>query len=189
VINTEYLNEVELQALGVGKVGENVRVSSLATIVGIENLFLGSNIRIDSYNVIICSRGKLIIGNNVHIEPSSSIIAHNGIEIGNYCTISHGVRLFTASADYSGFFHTNTFPIPDLQNPISGPIKIEDYVIVGANSVVMPNLTIKKGAAIGALSFVRENVEGWSIYGGNPLKFIKKRSQKILELIKKHEIN
>jgi galactoside O-acetyltransferase len=53
----------------------------------------------------------------------------------------------------------------------------------------MPNLTIKKGAAIGALSFVRENVEGWSIYGGNPLKFIKKRSQKILELIKNHEIN
>ncbi len=177
-----YYSENELLKLGIGKVGKNVRISSLATVVGIENLFLGSNIRIDSYVVILASRGELHIGNNVHIEPSSSIVAHNGIYISDYCTISHGVRLFTASADYSGDYFTNSFPDPKFQNPISGKIEIYNHVIIGANSVVMPNLVINEGAAIGALSFVRESIDGWKIYGGNPLKVLKQRNKNVNKL-------
>jgi acetyltransferase-like isoleucine patch superfamily enzyme len=43
----------------------------------------------------------------------------------------------------------------------------------------MPNLTIAKGAAIGALSFVRSSLEGWAIYAGNPLKKIRSRDKEI----------
>jgi acetyltransferase-like isoleucine patch superfamily enzyme len=178
---THYYTEFELLEFGIAQVGENVRVSSLSTIVGIENLYLGSNIRIDSYVTVIASRGPLRIGNNVHIEPSSSIVSHFGVSIGNYCTLSHGVRIFTASADYSGDHLTNSFPEPKFQKPVAGRIIIQDHVIIGANSVVMPNLTISEGAAIGALSFVRKSLEGWTIYGGNPLRIIRTRNNKISE--------
>lgn len=181
-LQSRYLDENELRELGIGKVGTNVRVSEHATLVGLENMSLGNNIRIDSHVVILSRRGKFTVGDNVHIEPLSSIITHFGVRIGNFCTISHGVRLFTASANYGGDFFTNVFPDEKYQKAISGEIVLEDHVIVGGNSVVMPGVTISEGAAIGALSFVRTSVSGWAIYGGNPLKEIGPRKKNIKEI-------
>jgi len=181
-LQSRYFDEVELRSFGIGGVGSNVRVSEHATLVGLQNIYLGSNIRIDSHVVILSGRGKLTVGSNVHIEPASSIVSHFGVEIGNYCTISHGVRLFTASADYSGVHFTNTFPNNGYQAPIEGSIVLHNHVIIGGNSVVMPGTEIGEGAAIGALSFVRHSIDGWAIYGGNPLKRLGDRKKNIREM-------
>jgi galactoside O-acetyltransferase len=186
-LQSRYLSENDLEKLGISIVGSNVLVSEHATIVGLSNLSLGSNIRIDSHVVILCRRGPLSIGSNVHIEPASSIVAHHGISIGNYCTLSHGVRLFTASADYSGESFHNVFPDGRYQNPKVGSIEIRDHVIVGANSVVMPGVTIGEGAAVGALSFVRNSLEDWSIYAGNPIKRLGSRSTEIRDIARRIE--
>ena len=178
-LQSRYLNEEELRKLGVKSVGSNVLVSEHATIVGLSNVTLGSNIRIDSHVVILSRRGPLTVGDNVHLEPASSIVAHHGILIGSYCTISHGVRLFTASADYSGESFTNVFPDGSNQNPRVGSIEIQDHVIVGGNSVVMPGVVIGEGAAVGALSFVRASLEPWAVYAGNPLRRLRDRSRDI----------
>lgn len=114
-------------------------------------------------------------------------MAHHGISIGNYCTLSHGVRLFTASADYSGESFHNVFPDGRYQNPKVGSIEIRDHVIVGANSVVMPGVTIGEGAAVGALSFVRNSLEDWSIYAGNPIKRLGSRSTEIRDIARRIE--
>ena len=181
-LQSRYLDENELRELGIGKVGTNVRVSEHATLVGVENMSLGSNIRIDSHVVILSRRGRFTVGDNVHIEPLSSIVTHFGVRIGNFCTVSHGVRLFTASADYGGDHFTNVFPDEKYQKAITGEIVLEDHVIVGGNSVVMPGVTLSEGAAIGALSFVRTTVPGWAIYGGNPLKKLGPRKKNIKEI-------
>jgi len=181
-LQSRYFDEVELRAFGIGSVGSNVRVSEHATLVGLQNIHLSSNIRIDSHVVILSARGNLTVGNNVHIEPASSIITHFGIEIGNYCTISHGVRLFTASADYSGEHFTNVFPDDKYQLSKGGPIILHDHVIIGGNSVVMPGTEIGEGAAVGALSFVRHSIDGWAIYGGNPLKRLGDRTTHIRDM-------
>jgi acetyltransferase-like isoleucine patch superfamily enzyme len=188
-LQSRYYDENELKVLGIKSVGRNVLVSEHATLVGLGNISLGSNVRIDSHVVILAARGILGIGNNVHIEPSASIVAHFPVQIGNFCTISHGVRLFTASADYSGNHFTNVFPSKNYQDPLTGPITIMDHVIIGGNSVVMPNLVISEGAAIGALSFVKNSLEGWTIYGGNPLRTIKTRSKGVLDLAREIESN
>lgn len=178
----KYLNSQDLIKLGIKGVGTNVEISEQCNITGLENIVIGSNVRIDSNNIILAKRGYLSIGSNVHIEPGSSIVAHSGITIGDFCTISHGVRLFTASANYNGEFLTNIFPDRKFQNPIVGPISIKNHVIIGGNSVVMPNLVINEGAAIGALSFVRHSLDGWKIYGGNPLRVIRNRDTTIKNL-------
>lgn len=177
-----YLAEQQLRGFGVERVGTNVQVSTRATVIGLENISFGSNVRVDDNVVLLCGRGKLEIGSNVHIEPGASLVAHHGISIGDFCTISHGVRLFTASADYSGNFFTNPFPSPEYHRSITGAIVLEKHVIVGGNSVVMPNVTLGEGAAIGALSFVRESVGPWFIYAGNPLKTIKRRTRVAAQL-------
>jgi galactoside O-acetyltransferase len=179
---SRYYDAVDLRKLGFKRVGSNVSVSEHATIVGIENISIGSNVRIDSHVVILSKQGETDIGSNVHIEPSASLVSHSGIEIGNFCTISHGVRLFTASANYDGEYFTNVFPDPKFQVPFKGKIVLEDHVIIGGNSVVMPGVHFGEGSAIGALSFVRKDVEPWGIYAGNPLKFLRKRKKTIKKL-------
>lgn len=181
-MESEYFDSNDLIELGVKFVGENVRISKDSVIVGLDNISIGSNVRVDSYNTILAGRNELIIGSNVHIEPHSSIICHFGVRIGNFCTISHGVRLFTASANYSGEFFTNVFPDPKFQQPIAGSITLEDHVIIGANSVVMPGVRIGEGAAVGALSFVRKSLEPWQIYAGNPLRTIRERERSVKEI-------
>jgi acetyltransferase-like isoleucine patch superfamily enzyme len=176
---SQYYTSQDLNKMGIRSVGENVQVSKDCVITGLGNISIGSNVRIDSYNILLAQRGWLEIGSNVHIEPMSSLVAHHGISIGSFCTVSHGVRLFTASANYDGHYFTNVFPNRDLQKPKVGPIIIRDHVIIGANSVIMPDLTLHEGAAVGALSFIRETLDGWMIYGGNPLKTIAHRETKI----------
>lgn len=184
-LQSRYLDEEALRKLGIRSVGINVRVSEHATIVGLANVSLGSNVRIDSHVVILSRRGEFCVGDNVHIEPASSIVAHRGVTMGSYCTISHGVRLFTESADYSGASFTNVFPDGRFSNPKAGAISIGNHVIIGGNSVVMPGVNLGEGSAIGALSFVRNSVEGWSIYAGNPLRRLGERSTQIREIAEK----
>jgi putative colanic acid biosynthesis acetyltransferase WcaF len=55
------------------------------------------------------------------------------------------------------------------------PIVIEDQVWVAADAFIGPGVIIGQGAVVGARSAVFKNVEVWTVVGGNPAKFIKKR--------------
>ena len=56
---------------------------------------------------------------------------------------------------------------------------------IGAGSVVLPDVTIKQGSSVGALSLVNKDVNPWGIYLGIPAKKIKNRHKDILRLEKK----
>lgn len=87
------------------------------------------------------------------------------VVIGAHSTISQKTYICTASHD-----------ITKLNNPlITSPIVIEDQVWVGASAFIGMGITVGKGAVIGATASVYKNVEAWTIVGGNPAKFIKKR--------------
>ena len=45
----------------------------------------------------------------------------------------------------------------------------------GKNSVVIGKCHIREGCTIGSLSFVKTDLKKWSVYAGNPVKFIKVR--------------
>ena len=81
-MKSDYYTSEDLRSLGIAEVGKNVLISRDSVITGLENIRIGNNVRIDSFNIILAQRGSLQIGNNVHIEPSSSIVAHFGIFIG-----------------------------------------------------------------------------------------------------------
>ena len=64
--------------------------------------------------------------------------------------------------------------------------RIEKFVNIGANSVVLPGVTIREGSAVGALSLINKNLNKWEIYLGVPVKKIGDRSKKIIDLSKKY---
>ena len=52
---------------------------------------------------------------------------------------------------------------------------IEDQVWVSAKAFVGMGVTIGQGAVVGATASVYKDVEPWTVVGGNPARFIKKR--------------
>jgi acetyltransferase-like isoleucine patch superfamily enzyme len=138
--------------------------------------FLGAEIGKYSYinmNVYIKDiRKNLKIGNYVNINQGSIFLCAGGIEIGNNVSISHRVGLFSDGHDVQS---------PDFAY-IKGKIKIEDYVWIGANAMILSGkngITIGKGAVVCAGAVVTKNVEPFSIVAGVPAKAIGKRNENL----------
>jgi galactoside O-acetyltransferase len=175
-----YWNSTDLKNFGFKKVGENVLIAKNITILGISNISLGNNIRIDGYSVINANRGFLSLGDFIHIGGSSFLACGGGIEFKNYSTISQGVKIYSVSDDYSGNYMTNPLVPKEFTNVEYGLVTLGEHVIVGSGSVLLPNSTLLEGAAVGALSLVNRSIGPWGIYAGVPVKLVKARSKEIL---------
>ena len=110
------------------------------------------------------------------------IAASGGIVFEEFSGIAHGVKLYSSSDDYSGNSLTNpTIPSKYKTENIKS-IRLGKHSIIGSSSVILPGVDIGEGVAVGAMSLVTKNLDDWSIYFGIPVKKIKNRSKKILEL-------
>ena len=153
-----------------------------AIVVGFENISIGDNVKIDSNVTLAASGGRLSIGSWTHIGGSSHFSCSGGIVLNDFVTISQGVKIYSASDDYSGESLTNP-TISEIYKKIQREkVVIGKHVIIGSNSVVAPGAILEIGVAVGALSFVKGRLEEWNIYGGNPIKRIKSRSKNLLEI-------
>lgn len=179
--NPGYWNTEELRKFGFKFVGENVLIAKNTTIIGISNISLGNNIRIDGYTVINANSGYLNLGNFIHIGGGCHLACAGGIEFRNYSGISQGVKIYSASDDYSGHFMTNPLVPSEFTNVNYGLVTLHEHVIVGSGSVILPGLTLLEGTAVGALTLVNKSIGPWGIYSGAPAKLIKARSKEILE--------
>ncbi|MDH4084923.1 MAG: acyltransferase [Nitrospira sp.] len=144
-------------------------------------LYIGDRVTLNSrnrgYHVNMHSPVKLFadkpgavirIGDNTRIH-GTCIHAHESIEIGNNCLIAANCQIFDGNG------HDTSFP--DIENRIhtsgeSMPIRIEDNVWIGVNSIILPGVTIGKGSIISANSVVNKYIPPMVIAGGNPAKVL-----------------
>ena len=122
----------------------------------------------------IYSSAKIYYPANLTMEEysclASEVDCYNvaQIVVGANTTVSQGAYLCTASHD-----------VTDPMNPlITAPIVLKDQAWVGAKAYIGMGVTIGQGAVVGATASVYKDVEPWTIVGGNPAKFIKKREIK-----------
>ena len=147
-----------------------------------ENIAIGNHVIIDSFCSIIANGpGELRIGSYIHIGAFCHLLANDGIDMGDFSGLSQGVKIYSRTDDYSGNSLTNPTIPNKYKNIKKGKVTIGEHVIIGANSIVLPKLHIPEGVSIGALSLVSTSLDSWTMYMGNPLKKIIKRSQKLLE--------
>jgi galactoside O-acetyltransferase len=182
ILNPGYYTEHDLNYVGFKKLGSNIKIARDAIFIGLENIELGSNIQIDSNVTFAARNGHLSLGSYIHIGGGSHLSCSGGINICDFVTISQGVKIYSASDDYSGEFMTNPTVPSNFTNVVRGEIEIESHVILGSGSVVLPGVKIRQGTAVGALSLVKEDTEGFSIYAGTPARKIAERSNKLLDL-------
>ena len=181
---TSFYTDKELLQLGLGKVGNNVKLSKKASIYNPENITLGDNVRIDDF-CVLSAGGEITLGNHIHIACFCALYGQKTIVMENFTTLSSRVIIYTCSDDFSGSSLTNpTVPIEYRPYLIKGIVILKKHVIVGTNSTILPNVTIGIGSAIGAHSLVTKSLAEWGIYFGAPAKKIKERKPDLLELEK-----
>jgi len=179
---TGYYDEFELRSFGFKEIGANVKIAKNCTIIGLQNISIGDHVIIDAFCSIIANGpDELRLGSFIHIGAFCHLLANDGIEIGDFSGLSQGVKIYSRTDDYSGNSMTNPTIPNKYKNIKKGKITIGEHVIIGANSIILPKLIIPDGVSIGALSLVATNLDTWTIYTGNPLKRIIKRSQKLLD--------
>jgi len=181
--NDGYYNENELANFGFKSVGTNVQIAKNSTIIGLKNITIGSNVRIDGYCAIVANGdGWLHIGSYIHIGGWCYLSAGDGISLEDFSGLSQGVRIYSRTDDYSGRHLTNPTVPEHFTSITQGPVILKKHVIVGSGSVILPKVTIGEGSSVGALSLVTKSLEPWGVYFGSPVKRLKGRSKRLLEL-------
>lgn len=116
-------------------------------------------------------------GKSFKIGKFSTITWHCLIEggantfIGNRVFIGPGSKILTSTYELDGYYAIEHIP-ESCRATRYGDIIIHDDAYIGANSTVLPGITIGEGAVVGANSLVNRNLKPWGIYYGNPIKLI-----------------
>jgi putative colanic acid biosynthesis acetyltransferase WcaF len=87
------------------------------------------------------------------------------VEIGSSTCISQGAYLCTGNHDWSA---------PDFALR-TGTITIGNMAWIGAKAIVCPGIRIEEGAVVSAGGVVSRNLPAWTIWAGNPAKFVRDR--------------
>jgi galactoside O-acetyltransferase len=177
-----FLSKKQLQDVGFKSVGANVLLSDKASIYGAEKITLGNNVRIDDFVVLSAGKEGIDIGNFIHIAVFSSLIGAGKITLGDFCNISSRVSIYSSNDDYSGEFMTNPMVPCKFTNVTQAPVFLGEHVIVGAGSVILPNVRLAKGCAVGALALVTKSFDEFCIIAGNPAVIINQRKKNLLNL-------
>tara|TARA_Y100000590_G_scaffold136246_1_gene155974 strand:+ start:2216 stop:2770 length:555 start_codon:yes stop_codon:yes gene_type:complete len=166
--------------------GKNSIIGKTVRIRYPELVSIGDNCIIDDFTYIST---KLELSDNVHISSGCKLIGgkNSTVTMGKFSTTSPNVVLAAGTDDYIGGIGTPIIPSEFKGDSISGKIELNDLTIIGANSVILPNVKVGKGSSLGALSLANSNLEEWYLYAGVPAKKIKKRNkEQILKLLEEY---
>lgn len=159
------------------EIGGNVRIYQPVALISPENLVLKNHIIISEFAYLAAGLGTWI-GNHIHIA------AHSSISGGGYCVmedfsgIAAGARLITGSANVGGFNMTSPTLPGEFQDVERSYIHMAKHSAIFTNAVVYPGVTIGEGAIVAVGSVVKDNLEPWTIYAGNPAKKVAKRPKR-----------
>lgn len=107
------------------------------------------------------------IGSNSVINRDVLLDGRMGLAIGDNVSISEGVAIFTLEHD----------PNSAAFDSRGAAVQIEDFVFVGARAIVLPGVTVGRGAVVAAGAVVTRDVEPFVIVGGVPAKPIGQRTR------------
>ena len=122
---------------------------------------------------------------HIAVYPSCKVWAPWNIDMSSYVAIDDEVNLYSVGKITIGtkvaisreaFICTASHDITKPNRPlVTAPITICDGVWIGARAIILPGVTIGEGAVVAAGAVVTKDVEPFTVVGGNPAKFIKKR--------------
>jgi acetyltransferase-like isoleucine patch superfamily enzyme len=164
-------------------VGKNVLVSTDARFFAADRIHLGDHARIDAFCILSAGQAGIMIGRYVHLGAGSKLFGGGGpILLEDFSGISANCCLYTATDDFTdGFMAHPTVPL-SFRNITEGSVILRRHGLVGSGSIIMPGVEVGVGAAVGALSMVRDKVEPFAIVAGVPARVVGHRGRHLLQL-------
>ena len=145
-----------IKKTALAKCGKKVSFAPGVSFIGGKNAYIGNNVFLSKNVTFMCTRAKIIVGDNVMIGHGSICItgSHRTDMVGRY--------------------------MMDITNDEKRPEDDRDIVFegdnwIGANVTVLRGVTIGEGAVVAACAVVTKDVPPYSIVGGVPAKVIKMR--------------
>jgi acetyltransferase-like isoleucine patch superfamily enzyme len=135
-----------------------------------ETFEIGSNVFIGD-QAVLQGRfdGRCVIGDHVWIGPQSYFDARD-LVIEESVGWGPGAKVLGST--HSGVPTT----VPIIQTDLTiRPVRIGAWSDIGVNAVVLPGVTVGKGAIVGAGAVLTEDVEPFTIVAGVPARLIRRR--------------
>jgi acetyltransferase-like isoleucine patch superfamily enzyme len=115
-------------------------------------------------------KGELRVGDGSWIGQQAFLHSAGTITIGAHVGIGPGAKILTSQHSDAGR------EVPVLHAPLTfAPVTIEDDADVGIGAIVLPGVTIGRGAIVGAGAVVTRDVPAYAVVAGNPARVLRTR--------------
>lgn len=109
--------------------------------------------------------GDVKVGKSTWVGPFTVLDGSGGLEIGEYCSISAGVQIYTLD--------TVKWAVSGgIDSPVRAPVRIGNCCYIGPNTVIAKGVAIGDGCVIGANSLVLNDVPSSSKAFGTPCRVV-----------------
>jgi galactoside O-acetyltransferase len=122
-------------------------------------------------------RKQATIGSFMHIAAFVSITGAGVFTAEDHVTIGPGSRVFTGTDDYVGNSLANSTIPPPFRNVTRSYVTLLSHSRLGANTVILPGITVGEGALVEPSSVVISDLAPWSINSGAPCRQTGDRSR------------
>lgn len=168
--------------------GNNVKINGKLFVRNKGTININDNVKINSKyaanpiggqvvtSFFVKENAKLTIGNGVGLSNTAicvfeSVNIEDNVFIGGDCKI------------YDTDFHSTNYYkriSSNDDNVKTAPIRIKKGAFIGSSCIILKGVTIGKYSIVGAGSLVTRNIPDGEIWGGNPIRFIRKQDNEFL---------
>jgi maltose O-acetyltransferase len=114
-----------------------------------------------------CSYGQnIVIGDHVFLNCQCTVLDCNEVRIGDHVMIGPAVQIYTAAHDLQAERRIQGWEV-------AKPVVIEDNVWIGGGAILLPGVSIGRGAVVGAGAVVSRSVPANAVVAGNSARVIR----------------
>jgi acetyltransferase-like isoleucine patch superfamily enzyme len=165
------------------QIGRDSLVYEVGRIVptggGRESIAIGDHTHVRG-ELLTFPKGRIRIGNYCYVGEQTRIWAGDSISIGDRVLIAHLTTILdnaTHPLD-AAERHRHYRSILESGHPPDArfspqPVRIDDDAWIGCSVVILPGVTVGRGAIVGAGSVVTSDVPPFSLVAGNPARVVR----------------
>lgn len=139
-----------------------------------DRVFLGEGVYVGHQTILKgYYKNELIVGPRTWIGQGCFLHAAGGIRIGEVVGIGPKVSILTSVHDEPGLDQ------PIMRGPlVFDPVVLEDGCDIGVGAIILPGVTVGRGAQVGAGSVVTRDVPPLAVVAGNPARVLRTRQKR-----------